>query len=182
MNLVNYKNILNPYIKVEADGWVTTIGDLSRKGWLVETIYEHNYMAQRFVLRNPSKYMTGTCHIEDEYIQMCQGSGLPIAYMDERVLIRAEFYQEIRLPRAEVHQVDIAEPIAPVHTLKGDDKEWMLYTPDNSSSVIVTPDKVPYLLEEIRKAQEPRAKEIIHSQMKRESRIVKTEAKILSFG
>lgn len=182
MSLTNYRNILNPHIVVHADGWQTTLGELSKRGWFVEMMYEPQYMAQRFVLRNPSKYMTGSCHIEDEYVQMIQGTSQPIAYMDERVLVRAEFYQEMRVPKAEVFSVDIAEPIRPPYDLRGDDNEWMMYTPDNSNSIIVTPDKVPMLLEEIRKAQEPRAKEIIHSQMKRDSRVIKTEAKILSFG
>lgn len=113
---------------------------------------------------------------------MLPGTDMPIAYMDERVLMRAELYQEMRVPKAELYSVDIAEPISPVHMLSGGDNEWMMYTPDTSNNIIVTPDKVPMLLEEIRKAQEPRAKEIIHSQMKRESRIIRTEAKILSFG
>lgn len=182
MSLTNCRNILNPHIAVHADGWQTTIGELSRRGWLVEMMYEPYTEAQRFMLRNPSKYMTAGCHIEDDYLQMIQGTSQPIAYLDERVLIKAEFYQEMRIPKAEIWSVDVAEPIRPVSDLRGEDSEWRMYTPDSGSSIIVTPDKVPMLLEEIRKAQEPRAKEIIHSQMKRDSRLIKTEAKILSFG
>ena len=86
------------------------------------------------------------------------------------------------MPRVELYSMDIGAPIQPLERMVGGDHEWMIYTADRESEIIVTPEKVPMLLEEIRKAQAPRAKEILLSQRKREYQELETKAKILSFG
>lgn len=182
MSLTISKNILHPAIRIEASGWQTTIGSLNQHGWKIEMQYYPDRLSHVFYLRNPSKFMTGMCHITDEYVQVLAGGQYPIAYMDERVLLRAEFYERIHIPQVELHSVDVGEPMSP-YMVSNNAEDWMIYTADNNQTeIIVSPDKVSMLLEQIREAQDPRAKEIIHSQHRRESFGIQTEAKILAFG
>ena len=89
----------------------------------------------------------------------------------------------MQIPRVELYEAEVGIPRLPTYSMEGDDNDWMIYSADRQSeSIIVTPESVPMLLEEIRKAQLPRAKEILHSQRKREVPEIQTMAKILAFG
>lgn len=144
-------------------------------------------------MRNPSKYMTA-CIMIDEY----RNSNHPSRYMQETpymyfgsedLLLRAEMYKEMEIPKVELQEVWVGEAIAPPDRYRGlrehDPSMWRFYTPKgeaDASEVIITPDKIPELLSIIQDMQEPRAKEIIHAQRKRSTSELRTEAKILSFG
>ena len=184
MSLAAYsKSIVHPGAKIVADGWYSDVVTLQRSGWLIETSYQYDRMSTVLYIRNPSKFMTGRCYIDEGYIQMMAGRGTPIAYMDQTVLLRAELYQEMRIPKMDLYQVEVGEPMCNPSCTSMADNEWMMYTADkDSTDIIVTPESVPMLLEEIRKAQMPRAKEILHSQRKREVPEIQTMAKILAFG
>lgn len=164
------------------------MGELHHNGWYIELAHEPEYRAYRLLLRNPTRGMVGGCRITDEYLMMIpRRDHLPLVYLDEQLLVKAEFFREMQLPKMDVFTVDVAEPMTnPMHMVGRDDlrHEWMIYTPDNNGQdIIVTPDKVPMLLEQIVAAQEPRAKEIMASQYKRERLgSMRTTAKILTFG
>ena len=185
MSLTNYssRHIIHPGTRVEADGWHSDVITLQRSGWLIEVEYAVDMMATVFYMRNPSKHMVGRCYIDDGHIQRMYGSNSPIAYMDQSVLLKADMYKELMVPKMDLQQVEVGEPMMDPAYHYGRDIEWMIYTADNNATdIIVTPESVPRLLEEIRKAQMPRAKEILHSQRKREAPEIQTMAKILAFG
>jgi hypothetical protein len=183
MALANYNSIINPRVVVQADGWHSTIGELTQYGWTIELAEDPYVRSHQLYMRNPSKGMVGRCMLTDEYLQVFPMlNGKPICYMDERLLIRAEMYQEMRVPRAEIYPVQVGELKQYPHQ-ELCESDWIIYSSTaEAPEIIVTPEKVPMLLEAIREAQEPRAKELLHSQRKRELRELETKAKILTFA
>lgn len=187
--------ILDPRTRVVCDGWESSVDRLVRTGWHFEAFYEPHILATKIYVKNPSKYMVGHFVVEDidrqrrmtatEY--SCFMAYNYIYFGGEEILLRGEMYKEMQIPNVELQELRVGEPMYPPGYYRGlsemDESMWRWYTPDdeNTSEIIVTPDKVPYLMEKILEAQEPRAKEIIHSQRKRDIQL-HTSAKILSFG
>ena len=194
--MASYRNeqwVIHPRTKVICDGWESNAHALIQNGWHIEKMYDQSMLNTKIYMRNPSKYMTA-CIMIDEY----RNSNHPSRYMQETpymyfgsedLLLRAEMYKEMEIPKVELQEVWVGEAIAPPDRYRGlrehDPSMWRFYTPKgeaDASEVIITPDKIPELLSIIQDMQEPRAKEIIHAQRKRSTSELRTEAKILSFG
>jgi len=184
---VNYSfhkhGVIHPKAEVRADGWSSTIGTLHKYGWEIEFSKSYEYDGVSVYLRNPSKNMVGTCNIDGMQIHSTYGNAGPLVYMDEQILLKADLYRQIQRPKLELFSMDVGRPTRPLDAMRGEEHEWDLYTADKQETeIIVTPEKVPMLLEEIRKAQAPKAKEIIHSQHRREYQKLEAKATILAFG
>ena len=185
MNLTSYRrpdpsHILHPAAEIYAGGWRSDIGTLVRYGWKIDLQEDPgSYDAYKLYVRNPDKGMVGTCTIENLHIQQFQGQWGAIAYMDEQLLIRTEMHREMQIPQATLYEVGVGI----VHEHPSGELHWQMYTPDKQETeIIVTPEKIPRIMEEILKAQMPRAKEIIHSQRRREYQKLEAKATILAFG
>lgn len=182
--------IIHPRTEIIADGWRSTAGELIHHGWHFEKQYQMEYLATIVLIRNPSSGMVGRTRIADESMhrQDYYPTYPPYMLFDEQLVLKAELYKEMQIPQGEVYEVRVGECMRSPDCIRGtrelDESIFRWYTPDNKDTqeIIVTPDKVPMLLEEIRKAQEPRAKEILSSQRKRDMQELSTKAKILSFG
>jgi hypothetical protein len=152
-------------------------------GWRIEAQFDHQYLRHNFYMRSPTVDMVGRCYITAEDMEVVNGGDYPIAYMDERILIKADLYTQMQIPRGEVVNVDIGVPVIHPSQMRGEDHEWMIYTADQQGTeLIITPEKIPEIMKLIVEAQEPRAREIIHSQRQREFPKLQTKAKILAFG
>ena len=185
--------VIDPSTRIYCDGWESTAYSLVQNGWYMEKQYDQMYMATRFVMRNPSKCMVAQCMIEEERYQnhpSMYSQGTPILYFNgEALLIKAEMYKELKIPVGELQEIKVGEPMCDPSMYRGlreyDESMWRYYTPSgdkDTQELIVTPDKIPMLLDEIRKAQEPAARENIMSQHKRGLTELKTKAKILAFA
>lgn len=175
--------VIHPLAEVRAGGWTSSIDELRRYGWVIE--YSEVPMSDRLNIyfRNPSKNMVGSCYVDYDHIQNAMGREGILLYLDEQILLEMETSRQIHMPSAELFELDVGKPMRSVDTLQGDNNDWVLYTADKQrTEIIVTPEKIPMLLAEIRKAQEPRAKEIIHSQHRREYQKLEAKATILSFA
>ena len=177
------KGVINPLTKVVADGWESNLGTLHRFGWKTEFFEDIARQSFNILFRNPTKRMVGRCSLDFLNVWDTYSPHGPLVYLDEQLLIKADMYREIEIPRVELFELHVGKPMMPIESLRGNSGEWKIYTSDaQETEIIVTPERVPMLLEEIRKAQMPRAKELIHSQHRREYRELETKAKILSFA
>ena len=178
-----YSHILDPFAEIRADGWKSDIGTLVQHGWEVELQDRHEFDACELYLRNPSKNMVGHCRLDNHHSKFVQGHSGMIAYMDEQILLQASMHREMQIPQMDLYSVGVGRPTIPIERMTGKEYEWQMYTADKQETeIIVTPEKVPFLLEAIREAQMPRAKEIVHSQHRREYQKLEAKATILAFG
>lgn len=180
----NYSHVLDPFAEIRADGWKSDIGTLVQHGWEIELQDRQEFDACELYLRNPSKNMVGHCRLDKLNPKFAPSSkGTMIAYMDEQILLQATMHREMHIPKMELFSVEVGRPTRPIESMTGQEYEWDMYTADKQETeIIVTPEKVPFLLEAIREAQMPRAKEIIHSQHRREYQKLEAKATILAFG
>lgn len=184
MNLASYKTeydyLIHPQAEIYAGGWKSDVGTLTRYGWVVELQKEaHLYDSCVLYVRNPSKHMVGRCTIENLHMKQYETHYGAVAYMDEQILVKADMYRDMQIPRMELWEVGVAE----VHNEHARVVDLQMYTPDKQETeIIVTPEKVGMLLEKIREAQVPKAKKIIHNQHKRDYQKLEAKATILAFG
>lgn len=181
--------VIDPRIDVHCDGWHSRVGELVNNGWHFEREYDQCYMSTRFLIRNPSKGMVGFCMVDEQAFGDIYTTNIPWLYFGpETLLLRAEIYKEAYVPNVEFLEVKVGEPMVPPHHLRGiremDESKWRIYTPngdDKADEIIVTPEKIPFLLDAIREAQKPTAKDIMRKQRKAAPELT-TRAKILSFA
>jgi len=173
--------IIHPAVEVHAGGWKSDVGTLTRHGWMVELQknVDNYHDSITLYFRNPNKYMVGKCIISDLHMKQYETQWGAVAYLDEQILVKADMYREMQIPQTALHEVGVGEAY---HT-SGYHAEFQMYSPSKQETeIIVTPEKVGELLEKIREAQAPRAKEIIHSQHKRDYRKLEARATILAFN
>jgi len=173
--------IFHPSVEVHSGPWVARMGDLNHAGWKFEVEMGDYGREARVAARNPLSGMVGMFRTPAEVFKHQVSNNA--LYFPEQLILTGErgVFREMQIPRMEdMVRADVGtmirmEPVAEFQILKP-------YADDEPQEIIVTPDKVPMLLEEIRKAQEPAARELLHRQNRRDGlQLMRQEAKILTF-
>jgi hypothetical protein len=173
--------VLDPSIEVCSGPWTARLVDLNSAGWKFEVELGDFGRDVRVAARNPHSGMVGMFRGPRDVFRYQVDHR--VLYFPEEVILTNDvgMFREMHVPmmsdliEAEAGKMISMQPV-----------EFVIYKPykdEESQDIIVTLDKVPMLLEEIRKAQEPAAQELLHRQRKREGlERFKQEAKILTFG
>jgi len=160
------KAILHPGVKVFAGVWTSDVYSLSRAGWKFDVSLAVDYgRTIQVMLRNPLSGMVGGFVVNRSHFEMARGA--EVLYFREDILIEKEhaFFRTMRIAPVDLLQADVGVAINTQET------EFREYTPEEErgpQEIIVTPEKVPELLERIRAAQEPRARELLRKQEHRD--------------
>jgi len=175
--------VSDPRVEVRAGPWSAPMGLLMRHGWRFEGAPVDYCREVRIVGRNPSSGIIGYFTVPD----MFQYEYAPRHFfLPEDLVICNEhgLYREITAPDIFDDSTDVE--LGRFNRMAERVTILTPYDERESQEIIVTPDRVPYLLEEIRKAQEPSARELLGRQRRREEmeipKELKQKAKILSFG
>jgi len=188
MDYRKLRNLLHPFIEIQWAGMRSTVDHMSRQGWEFEMIRHEEFQDCQLVFRNINHDAVGYCRKVDQYriMDMHMSSydrpnpslmvGGPAnisfdATMHKRI--------ETQLPMDySIHKmsVGIMRPDGEVYIIES-------HKDDAPEELIIMPEDIPDLMAKIRKVQEPRAREILANQRKRqELSELNTKATILSFN
>ena len=169
--------VLPPGIKVFAGPFKSTVWDMVRAGWSFEC--ELDVSNDRTLILGKSP--VGLIFINRiETIQFRYTNDFEYMYVPEDAILQANISREMHMPVLDLVTMDIGESINP-------NSELRIYNPlierNNIDNIIIKPENVPELLKKINEAQEPRAREILLNQQKRNEFIdLSVKAKILTFN
>jgi hypothetical protein len=184
----NLENLLHPSIEIEWAGMRSDIRRMSIGGWVFQMIRHADAYRSQLVFKNSHCGAVGYCREVDEGELMdlhYRGSFDPSRLIGGKSVIvlgsevRNRFHVQMEMAYSiESVSVGLVRPNGELVTFDPHTKE-----DQQPEELIVIPEDVPELLEKIRQAQQPRAKEILRDQRKRnELSELSMKAKILTFG
>jgi len=177
--------VFHPDVEVRAGPWRARMRELTYAGWRFEMEVSDFGRDTRILARSPHSGMVSMFRGPTDVFRYQVSRDA--VYFPEEVALSNEVgvFKEMRIPtlaESDLLSVNVGMPIRMDMGMEPEFHFITPYTNDDPPEIVVTLDKVPMLLEEIRKAQEPAARELLHKQRKRDDlQKFKQEAKILSF-
>lgn len=184
--------VIDPRTEFRAGAFRATARDLYCDGWKIESQTKDFGRVLMIGLRNPHHDIVGICEL------VIGGGGYlqhhiipPYLYIRPDAVIDARLSRRIEMPRFEFSPMLLGEALCDPRlggAIPMKEIEMMIYSAENNQDkepdeLIVMPEDIPGLLQKIRQAQEPRAREILANERKRDSMSqLQMKAKILTFG
>jgi len=180
MALINSHDITHPIIaariRVIAGPFESTIGKMQQMGWRFE-VAENTYRGT-VNLRgvNPLGMAFGT-EIPYDNVQH-----LPFIYVTHEAVLAVDIARRVEMPVMQYEAAEVGDQVRSAYDMDFVIYEYGMVAGNQPKEIIAEPKTVQELLKEIESLQQPRAKEILAEQRKREGmEQIHLEAKILSF-
>lgn len=183
----NYFNSgsIHPGLEIRAGCWRSNAYHMMQSGWDFELYHEPQFFETYLMMCNRQNDMVARAHLGDPYKY---ANKFPdILHIPSDAVVEASINRSIQMPVAAWEITPISVGMVDSHARTP--AEYIVYTAkkdDGPQEIIITPERIPEVLEQIRKAQEPAARELLHKQRRREERAelksFQLQAKILSFA
>lgn len=183
--------VIDPHTEVHVGAFVARVGGMLNDGWQFEREFQTNdHMMERTVLimaKNPRSGAVGKMYTTNQIGR--QGEPVPMPpylYFPPEIMIEMRMFREMHMPRFDLRPVEVGEPV-PGQALRVSEQEMMIYEANNKEGnepqeLIVMPEDIPELMSKIQQAQNPRAKEMLANERKRNGmKELQMKAKILTF-
>jgi hypothetical protein len=181
--------LIHPHAEVRAGAWTTSPAALYSHGWKMEVVTRDLNRTLYVGLRSPAGMVTAMemDGFRTRHIEMMEHKGVMVLYFNERAVISNEvgvFRQmQVWFDPGDMMNLEVGRMGGEPYN---GNSFMHLYQPiikSEPQEIIVTPEKIPMLLEEIRKAQEPRARELLHKHHQQDDlRKLEQKATILTFA